>query len=270
MAETMNNSIDRRFDILKQKAAQDVRAGQQEAQRGLTRQFARLGGIGTGAFVKQQQLAQEAGQKQLGEAQQAIEFQKLGEQQRLADIEEARKYQTAEREAGQKFASGERLGAQTFSAAQAELQRKFTTGERVAAQEFNRGLFDIEQANTREKLDLAAKQFDMENNVNFLNARLQIAEGLKKGLFGVDDLQALNSMFGIPTNQAQGPGLVTSQASSVNLNKIRDMFADLNSRPAIGMQGNMAKAIERKRIFDEASRLGIKPEELKRAGISGY
>jgi hypothetical protein len=36
------------------------------------------------------------------------------------------------------------------------------------------------------------------------------------------------------------------------------------------MQGNLTKQIERKRIFDEAAKLGIKPEELKRAGISGY
>ena len=61
-------SIDRRFDLLKQKAASDVQGQQQQAQKGLTRQFSRLGGIGTGAFVKQQALARDAGNKQLGEA----------------------------------------------------------------------------------------------------------------------------------------------------------------------------------------------------------
>lgn len=266
----MNNSIDRRFDILKQKAAQDVRQGQQEAQRGLTRQFARLGGIGTGAFVKQQRLAQEAGQKQLGEAQQNIEFQKLGEIQRQEDIKNQQSFQTSERLGSQKFASGERLGAQTFASKQAQLQQKFASSERVAAQDFQKGLFDIEQTNTREKLDLAAKQFNMENNVNFLNARLQIAEGLKKGLFGFDDLQALNSMFGIPTNPQEGPGLVTSKASSTNLNEIRGLISEMKKKPVIGKSSSFQRQIRRKEILDEAARRGITPEELTRAGITGY
>ena len=210
----MANATERRFDILKQKAGQDIRQQTQEAQEGMKRQFARLGGIGTGAFTKQQRLTQEAGAKRLGEAQQNIEFQRLGELQRQQDIKEARAFQTAEREAGQTFAAeqlgrqqefarAERLGAQEFGASQAELQRKFASGERVAAQEFQRGMFDITNQNALRQMDIAEKQLGMENNVNFLNARLQVAEGIKKGLFSSQDLEALPGMFGMEDPKAQ-------------------------------------------------------------------
>jgi len=281
-----NGSIDRRFDMLKQRAAQESRAQTQEAEKGLTRQFSRLGGIGTGAFVKQQALAKEAGARRLGEATQNIEFQKLGEQQRQEDIQKQREFQTAERLGGQEFAAGqlgkqqefarsERLGAQEFGASQAEMQRKYATGERVAAQDFQRGLFDIEQGNTREKLDLAAKQFGMENNVNFLNARLQIAEGIKKGLFGFDDLQALNSMFGMgggtPGGGPAGFSATPSAASSEALNQLRSDFAKINqvTGPST-VFSRLNKKVERNNLFRRARELGITDEELQRAGISGY
>ena len=271
MADTMNNSIDRRFDILKQKAAQDVRQGQQEAQRGLTRQFSRLGGIGTGAFVKQQRLAQEAGQKQLGEAQQNIEFQKLGEQQRQDDIRKQMEFQTSERLGSQQFASGERLGsqqfargerteAQQFASSQAEMQRKYSTGERVAAQDFQRGLFDIEQTNTREKLDLAAKQFGMENNVNFLNARLQIAEGIKKGLFGFDDLNSLNEMFGSPQTSGQ-PGAPLA-GNNVSLAQIDEL------KRIMGQKTNaISQALNRKKVIKAGEGMGLTEADLQRLGV---
>lgn len=281
MADTMNNSIDRRFDILKQKAAQDVRQGQQEAQKGLTRQFARLGGIGTGAFVKQQRLAQEAGQKQLGEAQQNIEFQKLGEQQRQDDIKKQMEFQTSERLGSQQFASGERLGsqqfargerteAQQFASTQAEMQRKYATGERIASQEFQYDMFSESHKLAMDQLTIAQDTFDMENNVNFLNARLQIAEGLKKGLFGFDDLQQLNSMFGIPTNRPDQPsaGLAQSQGSLENLTKLRDMVKEINSGRYFG--NSFGQRIARHNVLKEAERMGLTPEEMQRAGITGY
>ena len=244
-----NGSIDRRFDMLKQRAAQESRAQTQEAEKGLTRQFSRLGGIGTGAFVKQQALAKEAGARRLGEATQNIEFQKLGEQQRQEDIQKQREFQTAERLGGQEFAAGqlgkqqefarsERLGAQEFGASQAEMQRKYATGERVAAQDFQRGLFDIEQGNTREKLDLAAKQFGMENNVNYLNAKLQVAEGIRKGLFTSEDFDALGSLFGFgPAAGQEGAAPLTATPSPQkqfenNADVFRKAFSQARQIPA--------------------------------------
>lgn len=200
-------SIDRRFDLLKQKASQDVQSQQQQAQKGLTRQFARLGGIGTGAFVKQQALAQEAGNKQLGEAKNTIEMQRLAELQRQDDIKNQQAFQTSERMGAQQFATGERTGAQGFAAAQAELARKFQTGERVSSQEFQQGLADASNAIARGQLDITTQTLGMENNVNYLNARLQIAEGIKKGLFSSEDLANINEMFFPDPNKGQ-PGFV--------------------------------------------------------------
>lgn len=269
MATPNDNSIDRRYDILRKKAEQDVRSQQQEAQKGLTRQFARLGGIGTGAFVKQQQLAQEAGAKRLGEAQQNIEFQRLADLEQQRKIEEQRKFQTSEREASQAFASQERIGAQEFASQQAELQRKFATGERVAAQDFQKGLFDIEQQNTREKLDLAMKQYNMDNNVNYLNARLQIAEGMKQGLFGFDDLNRLSEMFGIPVDQMGGR---SNQGQNINLeaiNKLKQFRA--SQTPEAIKRGYFATGAQnrytRQAVIQEAAKMGLTESDLARAGV---
>lgn len=269
----MANSIDRRFDILKQKAAQDVRGQQQEAEKGLTRQFARLGGIGTGAFVKQQALAKEAGSRRLQEAQQGIEFQRLGEQQRQEDISAQRAFQTAERLGSQEFAKGERVGSQSFAAKQAELQRKYQTGERVSSQEFQQGLFDVEQKNTLSKLDLAKQQFGMEQNVNYLNAKLQVAEGMKKGLFGFDDLNALGALFGKPegfTTTGTGSGGPKGQNMSVEgLSELRSSIQARSREPlaqgafTAGAHGRAMRKI----AIDEGKKRGLSEQDLIRAGV---
>ncbi len=286
----MANSIDRRFDILKQKAAQDVRKQTQESEQGLKRQFSRLGGIGTGAFVKQQQLAKEAGSRRLQEAEQGIEFQRLGEQQRQEDITAQRAFQTSERMGSQQFATGERmgsqkfsagqlgkqqafatserLGAQEFSADQSAILRKFTTGERVSAQEFQQLQFTAQNKIANDQLQVAQATLGMENNVNFLNARLQVAEGIKKGLFGQDDMDALAGMFypgpkGFSSLGGQGgqggqgaprSGSAT-KATLANLNKVRREIDKYG-----GVFGKQPAK-------DLAHKLGITDDELRRAGI---
>lgn len=288
MGNRVNTSIDRRYDMLRKRAEQDVREQTQEQQRGLKRQFARLGGIGTGAFVKQQRLAQESGQKRLGEAQQNIDFQRMAELERQQQIEEQRQFQRGEREAGQQFAAeqlgrqqefarSERLGAQEFGATQAELQRKFARGERVAAQDFQKGLFDIEQQNTLKKLDLAEKQFGMENTVNMLNARLQIAEGIEKGLFKQSDLEAIAGLFmGGSSGQAQtisltqfGQGSETIPAEKVDA--LRNEAIDIVRRSI--RPGSFANPLNQRStnmIYERARQLGMTPRQVREAGIIDF
>ena len=281
----MANSIDRRFDILKQKAAQDSRKQTQESEQGLKRQFSRLGGIGTGAFVKQQQLAKEAGSRRLQEAEQGIEFQRLGEQQRQEDIKGQRAFQTSERLGSQEFsagqlgkqqafAKGERLGAQEFGAAQADIARKFQTGERMSSQEFQQGMFDKSHDVALQQLQVAQDTLGMENNVNFLNAKLQIAEGMKKGLFGFDDLNALNSLFGKPdgfSTTSSGSG-GSPKGQNIGVEGLSAIRSAVQSRtPEILRSGAISKGAfnrrKRELTIQEGKKQGLTEQDLIRSGL---
>lgn len=125
-----------KFQIARQRAQQQVGAETQEQQEALRRRFASMGGLQSGAAIKQEQLAGEQGAKRLMEANQNIDVAQQGELERKAEVEAGRKFQSGEREAGQAFASKEAGTGREFAALQAEAQRKFASGERLSSQEF--------------------------------------------------------------------------------------------------------------------------------------
>lgn len=200
-----NGASDRRFEILRQKAEREARAATQEQTQSLRRQFARTGGIGSGAFIKASQQAEERGAKRLGAAREGIEFARLGELERERQIKAGREFATSEREAGQTFAAAEALkgrafatsereAAEKFASAEAELGRRFTSSEREAIQAFQRGeridsqtfqltMFD---RNFRQviqpKLKIAQQQLGIEQATFNLNKRLQLALAAQQNL----------------------------------------------------------------------------------------
>lgn len=138
------------FDLARRRAQSETNAQVQQQRDALQRRAAQTGGGVSGALIKQEQMAQEAGAKRLADVNEGIDAQAAQERMRINEINTGREYQTSERMAGQKFASGEaalqrkfqtgeRLGAQDFSAKQAGIQRDWQTGERVAGQDFARG-----------------------------------------------------------------------------------------------------------------------------------
>jgi len=142
-----SDAVTRRYELLRKRARQETQASTQAQQEALRRRFASIGSLGSGAAIKSEQLAAEAGAKQYRKAAEDIGMQEQAERQRLQEIEEARKYQTSEREAGQAFgaeqaeksrlfATGERIGGQQFAGQQAALQRRFATSERIGGQQF--------------------------------------------------------------------------------------------------------------------------------------
>ena len=114
---------------------------------------------------------------------------------------------------------------------------------------------------------MAVQTLGMENNVNFLNARLQIAEGLKQGLFGFDDFNALNKMFGIEATPAAqgnlGPAKTNFSFEDITSlkNSIRKEWQPLSDM-GIGNDKNY-KAIALK----QGKAFGYTEDDMRRAGI---
>lgn len=227
-----------RFKRLKEEAKRETTAQTQQAQEALKRRFAALGLQSSGAAIKQEQLAQQAGQtalqRRLGDIQSAQESEQL----RRQEIEEGRQFARSEREASQAFGSeqaqlqrafqtGERTASQQFGAEQALLGREFAKAERLSQQDFaalqnkiqrefasdealkQRGftaeqaqlardlqaeqfasqlLFqresrDIQQSQFAQQMDLAIKQFNLDEEITRYNQALADAEASKKTIF---------------------------------------------------------------------------------------
>ena len=164
-----DDPLKERFEILRKRANQAANTATQREKEGLSRRFAQIGQVGSGAQIRAEAQTAERGAKRLAQAEETVGLAELGERQRLQEVKEARKFSTDERLGsqgfaaeqaglGRKFATGERLGSQNFAAeqagigrdfsaeqagigrdfasGQADIQRKFSTGERLSSQDF--------------------------------------------------------------------------------------------------------------------------------------
>ena len=142
-----DDPLKERFEIFRKRAKQAATTATQREKEGLSRRFAQIGQVGSGAQIRAEAQAGERGAKRLAQAEESVGLAELGERQRLQEVKEARQFARGEREAGQMFAAeqaglgrqfarGERLGSQAFAGKQADIQRKFARGERLSAQDF--------------------------------------------------------------------------------------------------------------------------------------
>jgi len=218
-ADNSNTSaLDRRFALAEQRLQQQERGRISEEQDALKRRFASIGATGSGASIKAAQQAEQAGSSRLAQGKGALEIARLGEEQRLGEIESAREFQRGEREAGQLFAGGqaalgrrfssfERAAGETFAGRQAEigrdfaekqarLGREFTTGEREAAQIFNKGLadreFELNKLISMANLGMAQQQLD-ENKKGMLAGILGNDFGGGGGFKSIPAIQGLSN-----------------------------------------------------------------------------
>lgn len=116
------------FDYARKRASQDAEAANQQQNDALKRRFAAQGGLNSGAFVKQQQVAADQGAVRKENAMQGIDAAEAQEVQRQNEVKEGRAFQTSER-----------LGSQDYSSGESALQRRFMTGEREGSQNFQAG-----------------------------------------------------------------------------------------------------------------------------------
>lgn len=116
------------FALQRKRAQQQATQAGQQQQEAIKRRFAALGASGSGAAIKQEQLAAQESQKQLGQQMEFIGAAEAQERQRQAEIKQA-----------QEFAKSERLGQQQFASQQAQLAQKYATSERLGQQQFATG-----------------------------------------------------------------------------------------------------------------------------------
>ena len=209
-----------RFQRLRQRAKQEQGAQTQAQQEALQRRFAALGQQGSGADIKTQMLAEEAGQKQLGRVQEGIMSAEEEDILRRQEIEKQRQFQAGEAEKGRQFAAEqaeiarqaglEQLGVQQeFASEQAKLGRDFQKSENLAARtqqaeqwkkSFEKSISQFEQ-----QMSFAQEKFAEEVRINNKNLKIQ-AEAMKDpGLIGgiLEDL--FGGTFTPPTVSGSNP-----------------------------------------------------------------
>lgn len=130
------DAVTRRYDTLRKRAGQDARAGAQEEQDAIKRQYARLGNLNSGSYIKQAGMAQDRSEQRVQKATEGVNLAEMAEKAQMDEVQRQRDFLRGERLGSQDFSRGERLGSQDFSAGQAGIQRKFLTSERLGSQGF--------------------------------------------------------------------------------------------------------------------------------------
>lgn len=217
------------FSLARKRAQQRTTAETQEQKQALKRRFASMGGLGTGASIKAEQQAEQAGSERLQGAMEGIDVAQAQEAQRQKEIEQAREFQKSEREAAQKYASEESALGREFAKTERIESQSFADAQRLAAEQFqgaqndeqramirnqfNRTMFmekqkmDIQKSQWSKQMALAMKQFGLDEKVT--NANLEMQKWSKEAQQG-KMRKSFNSIFGGRGSEAAsvifGPG----------------------------------------------------------------
>lgn len=122
------------FELQRKRAQQQQTQAQQGAQEAIQRRFASLGAAGSGAAIRQEQLARQQVQQQYSQNLEGINVSEAQENQRQAEIKQQ-----------QKFASTEANKSRQFSAEQAVAQRSFEQQMTTSGQAFQQRLQELSQ-----------------------------------------------------------------------------------------------------------------------------
>jgi len=153
MAIDLQGAMQKRYDLLRSRANQDVATQGQEASSALQRRQAQLGNLNSGAAIKQQQVLGDKVAEQKQKANEGIDIAQSGEQAQLEQVKQ-----------GQEFASGEALKGREFAGLEAEKGRGFSSSERLAAQTFGSSEADKQRGfmsgESKLQRDQQSSQFD--------------------------------------------------------------------------------------------------------------
>jgi len=142
MAIDLQGAMQKRYDLLRQRASQEVNTQGQEASNALERRQAQLGNLKSGAAIKQQQVLSDQVASQKQKANEGIDIAQSGEQAQLEQVKQGQEFAAGEAEKGRGFSSSERLAAQTFGSSEADKQRGFMSGESKLQRDQQSSQFD--------------------------------------------------------------------------------------------------------------------------------
>lgn len=228
------DAIGRRYELLRKRQQQQGTRRQQLESDALKRQAAQAGMVGSGAMIKQSQLASQQREKDLAQAQEGLDVSEQGERFQQEQIKAQRDFQRGEREASQQFAAEQAGIGRDFAAEQAGIGREFARAERLGAQNyqaaqadkqrgFSKNLFDremqfkeqsrgIQQSQFKQQFDQALKQFELDEEVTRFNMDMAMKQFNKKDMTewlmgGAHGGEILNDRFGIDFGMGGGGGL---------------------------------------------------------------
>lgn len=169
-----------KYDLMRKRAGQESQAQTQQESDALQRRFASQGMSGSGAAIKQEQMALDRGAQRNEQARQAIDVAEADEQMRLDEAEKNRQFAKGEREAGQAFQAGETSLARKFAAEQQKAQFDFQSLERQAQEAFQRGENDkarelqgqamkMQADQFAKNYEMAKRQFDLDAFISYQN-----------------------------------------------------------------------------------------------------
>lgn len=149
------------FDILRKQARQQAQAQRQEGQEALKRRFARIGALGSGAYIKQAQLGEQAAAEQAGQAEAQIGIAEQQEKQRRE--ESAIERQFREKQFGfqqEQAKTQQQQFAQQFEAQQEQFRQQFGLTKEQA---------EIDKQIKQQQMQFAKDQFELDRVTQIFN-----------------------------------------------------------------------------------------------------
>ena len=233
------------FALARKRLTQQSGIERQQAEDALKRYYARLGGLSSGSYIKQIQEAQQTASERSQQGTEMLDIAELQELQRRKEIEEQRTFASTEAEKqrgflkeeagigrkfsaeesllGREFAKGESLLGREFASREAKIGRDFAGSESAMQRAFQEKVFASEEASKIKQMDLAERQFTLDQQIAEFNKQIALHEQNKP-----TDLMA--SLFGpqfgtsnIPINihkPLQSAGSIQSVWSTGGLSSI--------------------------------------------------
>lgn len=132
------------YDAMRRRLQSQFSTQRSTADDAMKRRFAAQGMLGSGAYQKSAEMADEQANRDQAEGLQGVDIAEQSELQRRKELGEGRQYQTAEREGAQRFAAEEAAKGRTFQTGEREGAQNFGHAERLGTQDWQQGNIDRE------------------------------------------------------------------------------------------------------------------------------
>lgn len=226
------------FDLARKRAQEQNLRERQMAQDAIKRRAASLGNLKAGVTMKQQQIANTEGAKQLANVNEGIDVAERAEFRRQAEIKEARDFAKSEREAQQAFAAEQALLQRQQQAQQFEKQ--FGMAKEQFQKQFDLQMkdFDLRETMSKEQsalakqaAEIAMEQWDLQKRSEVFNAIQSIANqklsedqvNAMVGILGPDIMKMFDgdiaTLFGKPAKKPAASAQPAASPSTPSSNQ---------------------------------------------------
>lgn len=169
-----------KYDLMRKRADQESGAQTQQETDALARRFASQGIGGSGAAIKQEQMAFERGAQRVDKAKEGINMAEADELGRIEEADKGRQFQAGENALARRFASeeagiarqfqtSERQGSQAYQSLERQAQEAFQRGEADKGRELQQQAMTMQADQFAQTFEAAKKQFDLDAYISYQN-----------------------------------------------------------------------------------------------------